>query len=66
MKGKNLDVQDIIDIVTADDSDLSDLSDYNGSDQEPEAIINPQEQENSDKEIDGDNREESDNDKTLS
>ena len=66
MKGKNLDVQDIIDIVTADDSDLSDLSDYNGSDQEPEAIINPQEHENSDKEIDGDNSEESDNDKTLS
>ena len=44
MKGKNQDIWDIIGFVTTNDSDLLGLSD---SDQEPEAFINPQEQENS-------------------
>ena len=45
MKGKNQDIQDIIDFVTAYDSYLSGLLDSGNSDQKPEAIINPQEQE---------------------
>ena len=67
MKGKNEDIQEIIDFVTADDSNLSGLSDSDDSNQEPEAIINPQEQENSDDdEIDEDSGEECDNDNPLS
>ena len=66
MKGKNQDIQYIIDFVTADDSNLSGLSDSDDSDQEPEAIINSQEQENSNEEIDEDSSEESEDDKPLS
>ena len=66
MKGKNQDIQDIIDFVTADDSDLSGLSDSDESDQELEAIINRQEQENSDDEIDENSSEECNDDKLLS
>lgn len=44
MKGKNQDIWDIVGFVTTNDSDLLGHSD---SDQEPEAFINPQEQENS-------------------
>ena len=44
MKVKNEDIQDTINFVTADNSNLSGLSDFDDSYQEPETIINPQEQ----------------------
>ena len=65
MKGKNQDIQEI-DFVTANGSDLSGLPDSDDSDLEPEAIINGQEQENSDDEIDEDSSEECNDDKPLS
>lgn len=65
MKGKNQDIQDIIDFVTADDSNLSSLSHSDQSDQEPEAVMNSQDLENSDEEIDEDSREESKYNKPL-
>ena len=66
MKVKNEDIQDIIIFVTADDSNLSGLSDFDDSYQEPETIINPQEQQNSDEESDEDSSEEPEDDKPLS
>ena len=65
MKDKNQDIQDI-DFVTANDSDLSGLPDSDDSDLEPEAIINGQEQENSDDEINENSNEECNDDKPLS